>query len=125
MRLSLTFAVGLAVTLVVAFGVAKYPSTPLRQQLHELCGNAERAAFWTSFANVMLVLTPVVFAMLVDPVAGACDPPLVDVVSRTKWGLIGLASSVLMLGWILGRFIPRVPALPAALPTGQKPRGEL
>jgi hypothetical protein len=73
----------------------------------------------------MLVLTPVVFAMLVDPVAGACDPPLVDVVLRTKWGLIGLASSVLMLGWILGRFIPRVPALPAAIPAGQKPWGEI
>src|ERR1700746_977952 len=116
MRLSLTFAVGLAVTLVVAFGVAKYLSTPLRQQLRELCGNAERAAFWTSFSNVMLVLTPAVFAMLVDPWPGACDPPLVGVVSRVKWGLIGLAMSVLMLGRVLGRFIPRVALLPTSPP---------
>ncbi len=125
MELSLTFAVGLTVSVAVAFGVARYLSTPLRQQLHELCGNAERAAFWTSFANVMLVLTPVVFAMFVDPVARACEHPLVDVVTRTKWGLVGLGSSVLMLGWILGRFIPRTPAPPAALPAGQKPRGEV
>lgn len=125
MRVALTFACGLMITLAVAFAVAKYLTTPLRQQLQELCGNAERAAFWASFSNVMLVLTPVVFAMLADPVADACDPPLVDVVSRTKWGLIGLATSVLMLGWILGRFIPRAPAISPPFPAVQKPRGEI
>lgn len=125
MKVSLTFACGLAITLAVAFAVVKYLTTPLRQQLQELCGNAERAAFWTSFSNVMLVLTPAVFAMLVDPWAGACDPPLVGVVTRVKWGLIGLAMSVLMLGCVLGRFIPRTPVLPPALPAAQKPGGEI
>ena len=125
MRVELTFASGLAITVAVAFGVAKYLNTPLRKQLQELCGNAERAAFWTSFSNVMLVLTPVVFAMIVDPWASASDPPLVDVVSRVKWGLIGLAVSVLMLGRILGRFIPRTPALPPVFASTQKPRGEI
>ena len=75
MKDSLTFAGGLVITLAVAFTVVKYLTMPLRQQLQELCGNAERAAFWTSFSNVMLVLTPAVFAMLVDPWSGACDPP--------------------------------------------------
>lgn|SRR5215469_13212735 len=88
-------------------------------------GNAERAAFWTSFSNVMLVLTPAVSAMLVDPWAGACHPPLVGVVSRVKWGLTGLAMSVLMLGRVLGRFIPRTPVLPPTLPAAQKPGGEV
>jgi hypothetical protein len=73
----------------------------------------------------MLVLTPVVFAMLVDSRTPACDPPLVGVVSRVKWGLIGLAVSVLMLGRTLGRFIPRTPAVPPAFPAPQKPRGEI
>jgi hypothetical protein len=75
-KVSLTFAGGLVVTLAVAFTVVKYLTTPLRQQLQELCGNAERAAFWTSFSNVMLVLTPVVFAMVVGgrlrSAAGRC-----------------------------------------------------
>ena len=125
MKVSLTFACGLAVTLAVAFTVVKYLTEPLRQRLQELCCNAEGAAFWTSFSNVMLVLTPAVFAMLVDPWAGACEPPLVGVVSRVKWGLIGLAMSVLMLGRVLSRFIPRTPVLPPALPATQKPRGEI
>ena len=41
MKVSLTFACGLAITLAVAFMVGKYLTTPLRQQLQELCGNAE------------------------------------------------------------------------------------
>ena len=61
MRVALTLGCGLVITLAVAFAVVKYLTAPLRQQLQELCGNAERAAFWTSFSNVMLVLTPVVF----------------------------------------------------------------
>jgi hypothetical protein len=125
MRVSLTFACGLAITLAVALAVAKYLTVPLRQQLQELCGNAERAAFWTSFSNVLLVLTPVIFAMLADPWTGACDPPFVGVVSRVKWGLLGLAMAVLILGRILGRFIPRTPAVPSAFPFEQKPRGEI
>jgi hypothetical protein len=124
MKISLIFACGLAITVAIAFVVARYLTTPLRQQLQELCGNAERAAFWTSFSNVMLVLTPVVFAMLVDPMANAFDPPLMGVISYTKWGLIGLATSVLILGWTLGRFIPRTTAHPH-LPAVPKPGGPL
>lgn len=125
MKISLIFACGLAITVAIAFVVARYLTTPLRQQLQELCGNAERAAFWTSFSNVMLVLTPVVFAMLVDPMANACDPPLMGVISCTKWGLIGLATSVLILGWTLSRLIPRTPAVQSHLPAVPKPGGPL
>ena len=41
MKVSLTLAGGLVVTLAVAFTVVKYLTTPLRQQLQELCGNAK------------------------------------------------------------------------------------
>ena len=40
MRVSLTFACGLAIALAVAFTVVKYLTTPLREHLQELCGNA-------------------------------------------------------------------------------------
>lgn len=125
MKITLIFACGLAITVAIAFVVARYLATPLRQQLQELCGNAERAAFWTSFSNVMLVLTPVVFAMLVDPMANACDPPLMGVISYTKWGLIGLATSVLILGWTLSRFIPRTPPAQPHVPAVPRPGGQL
>ena len=102
---SLLFASGLTITLLAALGVVRYMSGPLRTQLRELCGNAERAEFWTVFSNVAVILTPAIFAMLVEPATDA--PPLLAVTAQLKWGLIGLVGSVLMLGWILSRFIPR------------------
>ena len=105
MRPSLLFASGLTITVLAAFAVVRYLSGPLRTQLRELCGNAERAEFWTVFANVAVILTPATFAMMVDP--GTDVPPLLAVTNQLKWGLIGLVGSVLMLGWILTRFIPR------------------
>jgi len=77
----------------------------LRTQLLELCGSAERAEFWTAFSNVAVILTPAIFAMLAEPDTNI--PPLLAVTSQLKWGLTGLVGSVLMLGWILSRFIPR------------------
>jgi hypothetical protein len=105
MSRSLLFGAGLTMTLLAAFAVVRYLSGPLRTQLRELCGNPERAEFWTVFSNVAVILTPAIFAMLVEPAGD--DPPLLAVTGQLKWGLIGLVGSVLMLGWILSRFIPR------------------
>jgi hypothetical protein len=87
MNASLVLVSGLAVTLAAALTVVRYLHEPLRKQLQELCGNAERAEFWTAFSSVTVVLTP----------------------------------SILMLGWILGRFIPRVPTPSVAFVNAQKP----
>jgi len=125
MNPSLLFVCGLTLTLLAALTVVRYLSGPLRRQLQELCGNAERAEFWTVFSNVTVMLTPAVFAMLAGPDPGALVPPLLVVTSQLKWGLIGLVSSVLMLGWILGRFISRMPPT-RALPHGiHNPGGAL
>jgi hypothetical protein len=105
MNSSLLFVFGLTITLLAAFAVVRYLSGPLRTQLRELCGNAERAEFWTVFSNIAVILTPAIFAMLVEPATDV--PPLLAVTNQLKWGLIGLVGSVLMLGWILSRFIPR------------------
>jgi hypothetical protein len=107
MYVSLVFACGLATTLLAALTVVRYLSGPLRAQLKELCGNAERAEFWTAFSSVTVILTPAIFAIPADPSAASGTPALLAIVSQLRWGLIGLVISVLMLGWILGRFIPK------------------
>lgn len=106
---SITFATGLTLTLLASLGVVRHLSGPLRAQLRELCGNAERAEFWTAFSNVALVLTSSIFAMLVEPRTEPGVPVVLAVGNQLKWGLIGLVSTVLTLGWVLARFIPRVP----------------
>jgi len=109
MSVSLIFACGLAATLLVSLTVVRYLSMPLRRQLQELCGNAERAEFWSVFSNVTVSLVPVIFAMSVSPVSEPAIPALLAVVSQLKFGLMGLVISILLLGWVLGRFIPRQP----------------
>jgi hypothetical protein len=121
MNASLVLVSGLAVTLAAALTVVRYLHEPLRKQLQELCGNAERAEFWTAFSNVTVVLTPSIFAIVVDPKAEPGIPLLLAVIAQLRWGLTGLLSSILMLGWILGRFIPRVPAPSVGFANTQKP----
>jgi hypothetical protein len=118
MSVSLMFACGLTTTLLSALAVVRYLNTPLPRQLQKLCGNAERAEFWAAFSNVTVVLTPAIFAMSVEPSPG--DPPLLAVISQLRWGFIGLVASVLMLGWILGRFIRKEPPPRADFPVVQK-----
>ena len=107
MTASIVFATGLTITLLAALGVVRYLSEPLRTQLSELCGNAGRAEFWTVFSNVALVLMSSIFAMLAEPSTEPNVPVVLAISHQLKWGLIGLVSTVLGLGWTLSRFIPR------------------
>jgi len=111
MTTSLVFGGGLASTILVALAVVSYLNDPLRKQLLELCGSAERVAFWAAFANVTVVLMPAIFAMSVEPEAGASTPPLLAIAQQLKWGFVGLVTSVLTMGWILSRFIPKAPVV--------------
>lgn len=109
---TLRFITGLTLTLFLSVAVVGYMNAPLRRLLQELCGNPQRADFWVAFSNVTVVLMPVIFAMPSDPALHPGPLSLVEICIQLKWGLIGLAMSVLLLGWILGRFIPKTPARP-------------
>ena len=115
MSASVLFAAGLSTTFLISIGVVCYLSSPLRKQLLQLCGNAERAEFWTVFSNTTLALVPTVFPMQVDAVPDADVPAVFAVVGQVKWGIAGLVLSMLILAWILSRFIRKhpVPPLPA------------
>jgi hypothetical protein len=106
---SLLFLIGLATTLLLSIIVVHFLSVPLRKQLFELCGNADRAEFWSVFSNVILALVPIVFAMQYEPSPQSCSPWIFEFVAQIKWGITGLVFSMLMLGWILGRFIRKLP----------------
>src|SRR5262245_41231915 len=53
------FLVALGVTVGVSALVAIYLRWPLRQVLRELCGTAERAAFWNVCCDIVLILLPI------------------------------------------------------------------
>jgi hypothetical protein len=107
MNPTLSFLAGLAFTLALSLTAVIYLKPSLRRLLVEVCGNDERAAFWTAFTNTVLLLVPLVFALQTQPDEHPRSPILFELAGQLKWGLIGLGSSILMLGWVLSRFILR------------------
>jgi len=105
MTASTLFGMGLLCTLAISVTVVVYLRRPLRKQLTELCGNPDRAEFWTSFSVVTVGLVPLIFALWYEPTPGF--PALLAVAQPVKWGLVGIVVSVLILGWVVSRFIPR------------------
>src|SRR5205085_11984384 len=101
-----TFVTGLTLTLCISILIVVYLRRPLLQLLTDLCGSAERAAFWTAFSAVTVGLVPVIFALAQEPAQDSKLPVFLEIAEQLKWGLIGMVISVLLLGWIVGRFIP-------------------
>jgi hypothetical protein len=118
MNLSLMFLAGLGFTLAISLTAVIYLKSSLRRLLCEVCGNDERAGFWTAFTNTVLLLVPLVFALQSQPSERPQTRILFELADQLKWGLIGLGSSILMIGWVLSRFIlrTRVPHLNGASP---------
>jgi hypothetical protein len=107
MTATTVFALGSLGTLAVGVGVVWYLRRPLRNILIELCGNEQRAEFWTAFSAVVLGVVPVIFAIACRPAPGPDTPAVFELADQLKWGLTGLTGSVLMVGWVVGRSIVR------------------
>ena len=107
MNLSMLFLCGLAVTGVASLAVVVYLRQPLETLLVELCGNERRAEFWTAFSAITIGSVPLIFALACRPTMDPGTPALLEIAAQLEWGLIGMVISVLVLGWILGRFILR------------------
>lgn len=111
---SALFITGATTTLISALIAVRYLRAPLRALLIELCGTGERAAFWAVFSNVTITLVPVIFAMQYVPEPAPGRTAVVEVATQLKWGLAGLLGAVVILGFVLSRFIPKHAAGPRA-----------
>ncbi|MBL8399195.1 MAG: hypothetical protein JNL84_13815 [Candidatus Accumulibacter sp.] len=73
-------------------------SRPLAGLLERLCPDKESAAFWRSYAQLMLALAPLLCVLLLDLfVHGG------DLVTRLRYGLIASLGGLLVGLWIVGR----------------------
>ena len=103
------FLVGIVISAVASGAVVWYLKPSLQGILVDLCGTEERAAFWTAFSNVTIGLTPLIFAMHHRP--GETATPVVFAIgSQLEFALTGLLVSVVVLGFVLSRFIIKQPA---------------
>ena len=105
------FLCGLGVTLLASLLVVFYLHSHLRAILIDLCGTADRAKFWAAFTDVAILLVPLIFALNYAPEAGQHSFVL-QIAAQFKAALIGLVVTVLLVGFVLGRFIRRSPSAP-------------
>lgn len=108
------FITGLALTMVVALIAIGYLRSHLKTILTDLCGSEERAAFWTAFSNVTLFLTPVIFALHFRPESGSTTALVYGLSDQIAAALLGFVAAIVMLGFVVGRFIARERMAPRA-----------
>jgi len=89
--------------LAASLGVVLVLRRALHRLLVDLCGSETRAAFWTAFSTVTLMLAPLLAAMHRRPSAGG--DPVFELASQLEWALGGLLAAVLIAGVVLARSI--------------------
>ncbi len=112
------FLIAVGCTALASFAAVTYLTPSLRAILKDLCGTPERANFWTAFSNLALIFTPLIFAMHATPDASVQTPAVLQIAGQFEGACIGLVSTVLVVGFVISRFIPRPLAAPHAPGSG-------
>ena len=101
------FLIGLGITVLTSFLIVIYFKPHLKKILLELNGNKERPAnFWVAYTTIILMLVPLIFAIWIVP--DDRDVSVFFQISKQlKWSLMGLVSSLVIIGIIIIRFVPR------------------
>ncbi len=112
------FLVGIALTIVFALIAIRYLQSHLKGILVDLCGTSERAAFWTAFSNLTLLCAPLLFALHFRPDNGPPSVLIFGLGDQIERSVLGFLIAVVILGFVLGRFIPREKT-PARVPSAE------
>ena len=101
------FLIGLGITAFISFLIVIYFKPHLKKMMLELNGDKERPAnFWVAYTTIILILVPLIFAIWIVP-----DDRDVNVFfqisKQLKWSLMGLVTSIVIIGIIIIRFVPR------------------
>jgi len=95
----------LALTLAVCLALSALLRRSLRPLLVDLCGTAERAHFWTTFSQTLLVLFPVIFGLGFHPEAPDAAGLFFELAGQLRWNLFGFALALLAIGGAIAFFI--------------------
>jgi hypothetical protein len=110
----IAFVTGLLLTMGFVFVALLYFRDPLQAVLTDLCGTIERARFWTAFSNITLFFVPLALALDHRPMSVGNEPLVFAIGDQLESAVIGLVVSVMILGAILSRYIPRRAAIQSA-----------
>lgn len=92
------FIAGMIAIVITSLLVIGYIKSPMKKILVDICGTEDRATFWVTFTNIMIILPPVLFAMNCQPNIAKSGSVFFEMVTQYKWGLFGLTGAVLVVG---------------------------
>jgi uncharacterized membrane protein YhaH (DUF805 family) len=104
MNTILSFAVEVALTVIISVLLVGYLRPFLRKILLDLCGTEERAQFWAAFSNILLIGLPIIFALNYRPYAGNSEELFFEVASKLSGNLGGLLVALIGVGLIVSFF---------------------
>jgi hypothetical protein len=95
MNVETAFLAAAGITLGVSAAVVLAIYRPLRRVLADLCGTGDRAGFWHTYANILLILLPLLAVMLARPTDVRRDESvLLLMVDQVKWSLLGVIAAL-------------------------------
>jgi hypothetical protein len=101
----LPFLIALTITVAASLLAIVYLRRPLHRVLVDLCGAEHRAAFWTAYANFVLVLVPVVALLVARTAERPGESGVFTVADLLRWSLIGLVISAFVIAMGVATFL--------------------
>jgi hypothetical protein len=98
MNTTTLFLMQLGASVLASLLLARYLRASLRRVLVELCGTEERAEFWTAFSNLLLTLTPAMFALGFMPIATTGEELFIEFAGQLRWNLFGFIAALVAIG---------------------------
>ncbi|NCP86723.1 MAG: hypothetical protein CO094_12995 [Anaerolineae bacterium CG_4_9_14_3_um_filter_57_17] len=94
----------LALTLTVCLALSALLRRSLRPLLMDLCGTAERAHFWTTFSQTLLVIFPAIFGLGFHPESADPAGLFFELAGQLRWNLFGFTLALTAIGAALAFF---------------------
>jgi len=98
------FFIQLAVTILVASLITIYLRPYLQKLLVDLCTTEDRAQFWTKFSNILLIGTPIIFALKFKPEATETTDLFFEIMSKLGSNIFGLLFALICVGIVVSFF---------------------
>jgi len=94
------FWIQIAVTLTIVALILRFLRSSLRRILIDLCGTEDRAQFWTTFTNIVLLSLPMISALGFPPTI-SLENPLIATANQLKSNLTIFILGLVMIGVVL------------------------
>lgn len=107
MNSSYVFLAEIGMGFIMSISVIVILRKPLTRLLEDICGTADRARFWVTYTNLMLVITP----LMVNSILGSSQHlAVIDATwcrTTVNYSLMGIFLSLLIVGYQIRRAVPQ------------------